>query len=215
MKTTDPKQQPPRVYHVGTKTHCFDALGKDLLVTAFEENVGEAGVEELTGMDGPRSPRLQPLEPTSRQGNGKKGYLAFQANSDAVYRIQGVEYVPVHRVRYVRFDRNIGFRELTRDEAMAILAKRDAASHDHQKQRPLPDDPSTWPDLTGKADDVRRAEQVRLRVRDMLSREAPELLPQLLWHKFARWYLRYEDQDVDGWRIALNTRKAETDEEAG
>lgn len=213
MKNKDANHPDPKIFHVGTKTHAFDALDQDLLVAAYEEDVGQATVEELTGLNDRRMPASLPQEPISRQGSSKKGYLAFKARSDAVYRIQGVEYIPVHRVRYLRFDKKIGYRELTLDETLAILAKRDEESASRQKNRPCPDDPASWPRLKGKHDDIRKAEAIRLRVRDMLITKSPGRLDNLLWHSYARWYLRYEHLTDSEWIAMLGATDSTNDGE--
>lgn len=165
-------------FHVGAKTRMFEALEQPHVVVAFETGVHDGAVEAL---DGP-SPAL-----VKTVGSASKGFKAFRPVPGAIYEAVGVVYEPVVRKAYVHFDPKTGFHEISEEEARRLAAT----------EAPLPE-------LIGTARQRAEAGPIRSQAIQALRQSGhADLIPDLIWHHYAAWFIKYRDTPVDGWPSVL------------
>lgn len=92
-------------FFVGRKTSKFDALDAPLIITSRQE-----GVSPGCGFiaSSPETP-LTPLKVIHSNG---QDHVAIKASDGGLYKVEGVEMVPVMVTRYVRYNESIGFTEV-------------------------------------------------------------------------------------------------------
>lgn len=189
-----PVQPTQRLYHLGAKTRAFDALAQDLIVVAHDAQITDGAASEVTGGTANGDLAFTRLTPTASTGNERRGAHAYTPVSGKIYLLDGVEMVPTRVRRYVIFDEQAGFRELTREEAVSLLVH---AEPDRSVAGSLPT-------LIGRVGDVARALPVRDR---MLQTLPPAYTAQVRYHTYARWYLNHADRSIAELQAILDAEK--------
>ena len=133
-----------RHYFVGKKTARFDAITDPLIVTTRLDGVSAGRIVEATDV-------TAPVEVRSMPAGGGAEHNAATVRHGALYRVEGVEYVPREVVRYVAFDSERGFIEA--DEAAFVAAQR--------REEPAEPLAADLPELIGTPNQVKWATGIR------------------------------------------------------
>jgi len=184
--TARPKK---RMLHVGTRTRAFDVLGLDLIVLEYDATLSEGTLERLTPSSATSGYDRIAIEHDHVKGGQEAGHKAFIPIAGAVYRCEGIELVPQRVIRWATYDEQLGFTELTEDQALAL----GSASAPSARPEPLPD-------LHGfSIEQIRYANNLRDSILQALqSKGRTDLIARVRKVRSAKWFLAQSRKDELG-----------------